>query len=277
MTELLELFQNRFGLESNVPQVKVTESLIADILVRRSFRRYLDREIPEHLRNLLLACSQSASSKSDLQQYSIIDIQEQSTKDNLAALSGSPFMIKAPVVLVFCGDIRRVQRISDFRKLPFAQNTLDNFMNAAVDAALAMQTYILAAESYGLGCCPISQVRNNLDEVRELLRLPKGVFPMAGLTAGWPDEERDVTIRLPPSVVIHQNAYNDDALPEEIDTYDQRRHDRRPIPEASYLHAEEFDLPEFYGWSENQARRLAKPGNLKDLRTYLEANGFELE
>ena len=100
---------------------------------------------------------------------------------------------------------------------------------------------------------------------------------MAGLTAGWPGEERDVTLRLPPSVVVHQNTYNDDALAEEIDIYDQRRHDRRPIPEASYLHTEEFDLPEFYGWSEKQARRLAKPGNLKDLRAYLEDNGFELK
>ena len=276
MTELLELIQNRFGIEADVLQIGVTKCLVGDILARRSFRRYLDREVPEELRNLLLACAQSASTKSDLQQYSIIDIHEQSAKDKLAELSGSPFMIKAPVVLVFCGDIRRVQRISELRGLPYVQNTLDNFMNAAVDAALAMQTYILAAESHGLGCCPISHVRNDLNQVRDLLRLPEGVFPMAGLTAGWPGEERDVVLRLPPSVVVHQNTYNDIALAEEIDHYDQRRHDKRPIPETSYLHTEEFNLPEFYGWSENIARRLAKPSNLKGLRTFLESHGFEL-
>jgi len=150
-------------------------------------------------------------------------------------------------------------------------------MNAAVDAALAMQTYILAAESYGLGCCPISHVRNDLDKVRDLLHLPEGVFPMAGLTAGWPGENRDVILRLPPSVVVHQNTYNDNALAEEIDNYDQRRHHKRPILETSYLHTEEFDLPEFYGWSESIARRLAKPSELKGFRTFLESHGFELE
>ena len=276
MTNFFELIQNRFGIGSDAPQDSVTEGLIGDILTRRSFRRYLDREVSEDLRKLLLACAQSASSKSDLQQYSIIDIQEQSAKDDLAVLSSSPFIVKAPVVLVFCGDIRRVQRISKLRGFSYAQNTLDNFMNAAVDAALAMQTYILAAESLGLGCCPISHVRNILDKVRDLLHLPEGVFPMAGLTAGWPGEERDVTLRLPPSVVVHQNTYNDNAFAEEIDNYDQRRHERRQIPESSYLHTDEFDPPEFYGWSENIARRLAKPSNLKGLRTFLESHGFEL-
>jgi nitroreductase/FMN reductase [NAD(P)H] len=276
MTNISELIRNRFGIESSTQQNEVTNGTIENILTRRSFRRYLDREISEDLRKLLFACAQSASAKSDLQQYSIIDIRDQKAKDQLAELSGSPFMEKAPVVLVFCGDIRRVQRISELRGLPFAQNTLDNFMNAVVDATLAMQTYILAAEANGLGCCPISHVRNDLDEVRDLLGLPEGVFPVAGLTTGWPSEERDVTLRLPPAVVIHHNTYDDKNLPEEISAYDQRRHNSRPIPETSYLHTDEFGSPAFYGWSENIARRLAKPNGLEGLRTFLMSHGFDL-
>ena len=277
MTNLIELIENRFGTETDVSQNVKTTSLTGGVLARRSFRRYLEREVPENLRNLLLACAQSASSKSDLQQYSIINIQEQSTKDKLAELSGSPFMIEAPVVLIFCGDTHRGQRISELRGLPYAQNTLENFMNAAVDAALAMQTYILAAESHGLGCCPVSHVRNDLEQIRDLLHLPDGVFPMAGLTAGWPSEERDVTLRLPPSVVVHKNTYNDKTLKEEIDTYDRRRHDKRPIPASSYLLSEEFDLPDFYGWSENIARRLSRPNGLEGLKRFLKSHGFKLE
>ena len=84
MTNLIELIENRFGTETDVSQIVEMNNLTEDVLARRSFRRYLKREVPENLRNLLLACAQSASSKSDLQQYSIIDIQEQSTKDELA-------------------------------------------------------------------------------------------------------------------------------------------------------------------------------------------------
>ena len=80
MTNLIELIENRFGTETDVSQIVEMNNLTEDVLARRSFRRYLKREVPKNLRNLLLACAQSASSKSDLQQYSIIDIQEQSTK-----------------------------------------------------------------------------------------------------------------------------------------------------------------------------------------------------
>ena len=277
MTELSRLIRDRFGIETTVSQSETVEKNIENILSRRSFRRYLDREIDEDLRNLLLTCAQSASSKSDLQQYSIIDIREQTTKKTLSEIADSPFMTEAPLVLVFCGDLRRARKISELRGLPYVQNTLDNFMNAAVDSALAMQTYILAAEAHGLGCCPVSQIRRDLGEVRDLLSLPAGVFPMAGLTAGWPGEDRDVVLRLPPSVVIHRDQYEDRDLENEIDIYDQRRHENRPIPENSYLHKEDFELPDFYGWSEHIARRLAKPSLLKDLRTFLEAQGFELE
>ena len=36
----------------------------------------------------------------------------------------------------------------------------------------------------GLGCCPISVVRNHVEKLSELLELPAGVFPVAGLTVG---------------------------------------------------------------------------------------------
>ena len=122
----------------------------------------------------------------------------------------------------------------------------------------------------------MSHVRNDLEEICDLLALPKGVFPMCGLGAGWPGEKRDITLRLPPSVVVHRERYNDDALAVEIDAYDRRRHDVRPIAEAGYLFPDDFEAPDFYGWSEHVARRLAKPGGLEGLRTFLESHGFDL-
>lgn len=277
MTEFSRLIRNRFGIETRKSYNSDIEETICKILSRRSFRRYLDQEVKDELRELLLACAQSASSKSDLQQYSIIDIRKQPIKNSLGEISESPFIASAPIVLIFCGDSRRARQIAKWRGLPYAHNTLDNFMNAAVDAALAMQTYILAAEVNGLGCCPISQIRRDLVGIRDLLHLPKGVFPLAGLTAGWPGESRDVVRRLPPSVVIHRNSYDENHLENEINLYDQRRHEIRPITEDNYLHKDEFDLPKFYGWSEHIARRLAKPSVLKTLRPFLEFHGFDLE
>ena len=45
-----------------------------------------------------------------------------------------------------------------------------------------MQTFILAAERVGLGCCPISVIRNHLSSVVQIIHSPPGAVPVAGLT-----------------------------------------------------------------------------------------------
>lgn len=276
MSNLSDLIRDRFGVDTNAGKDTPADGPLATIIGRRSYRRYRDEAVPDNLMNVLLAAAQSASAKSDLQQLSIIHVTDPDLKAKLAELSSTKWMATAPVLLMFCGDIRRAQQIAAFRKLPYGQNTLDSFMNAAIDAALAMQTFMLAAEAIGIGTCPISQVRNRIDEVAELLGMPPGVFPICGLTAGYPDEQRDVTLRLPPETVIHKNKYDDSALEEQIDGYDQRRHAIRPIAEGGYMHVEKFGSPEFYGWSENVARRLSGPEGREVLRPFLEGHGFDL-
>jgi nitroreductase len=276
MAHIAELITARFGLPSDVDLDSQAAGRLADILARRSYRRYLEREVPESLRTTLLACAQSASAKSDLQQYSIIDVRDQGLKDRLSEISGMAFVAKAPVVLIFCGDLRRARRITELRGKTYAQNNADSFMNAAVDAALAMQSYVLAAESQGLGCCGVSQIRRDMDATCSLLGIPKGVYPICGLTAGWPDEQRDISLRLPPAAVVHRDGYSDDAFEENIDAYDQRRHAIRPILPENYLQTEDYPPPEFYGWSEQVSRRLCKAGDLSAMGAFLKRHGFDL-
>ncbi len=247
---------------------------LSRLLSRRTYRRFTDQPVSDALRAALLACAQSAPAKSDLQQYSILDVRDPAKKAALTELCDTAWMAAAPVLLVFCGDLRRAQKVCELRGHPYAQNTLDSFMNAAVDAALAMQAMIAAAEAAGLGACCISQVRKRLPETADLLKLPDGVFPLAGLAAGWPDEARDVTLRLPPAVVVHRDAYADSDLASEIDAYDQRRHAARPL--ANQIKPEKFGTAEFYGWSESAARRLTEPSDLGTLRAFLESHGFDL-
>ena len=77
------------------------------------------------------------------------------------------------------------------------------FLTPTVDAALVMQTFILAAETAGLGCCPISALRNHADAVARILELPEKVFPVAGLCIGYPAAEGFVSMRLPLAVTVH--------------------------------------------------------------------------
>ena len=281
MTETADLaaaYRARFGHEVPFPLAGVPDAaagVLAGMMGRRSIRRYAARDVPEGLRAALLACAQSAPAKSDLQQYAIIDLRDAAKKAALAAACDTDWMADAPVLLVFCGDLHRARRLCAMRGHAYAQDTLDSFLNAAVDAALAMQGYIVAAEAAGLGTCCISQVRKRLPEVAAILGLPEGVFPLAGLAAGWPDEGRDVTLRLPPAIVVHRDGYDDRALAAETDAYDRRRHAVRPMP--AQHRPDRFGTAPFYGWSENATRRLAEPSDLGRFGAWLRTRGFALD
>src|SRR5262249_9780079 len=148
--------------EAPAPEDDTALDFLRRMLLRRTHRRYADRPIAERLLRLLLAAAFSASSKSDFQQASVIRVADPAPRGRLAALvPDMPWIGSAPVFLVFCGDARRLERLGELRRHPNQNGRLEGFFNAAVDAALALQSCILAAESAGLGCCPISVIRNH--------------------------------------------------------------------------------------------------------------------
>jgi nitroreductase len=247
------------------------------ILGRRSVRQYAGEQPCEALIDLLLACGLSASSKSDFQQASILRLRDPAKRAALGALfPAMPWIADAPVFLVFLGDARRLERIGALRGKQIENGTLEGFFNASVDAALAMQTVIIAAESAGLGCCPISVIRNRVDEVAALLGLPDKVFPVAGLCIGYPAREGHVSPRLPRGLTVHDDVYGGPGLDELVTAYDRERDARHAIPLAAQREPERFGLADFYGWSEDKARQAASPEGAAFPR-YLRAHGFTLD
>jgi FMN reductase [NAD(P)H] len=187
-----------------------------------------------------------------------------------------PWIGLSPVFFVFLGDARRLQRIGELRGKPVRNGTLEGFFNASVDAALAMQTMILCAESAGLGVCPISVIRNEIDKVAGILGLPDLVFPVAGLCLGYPQGEGFVSLRLPRVVTTHRDGYDDRQLAEGIDDYDRRRDAIHSIPADQHRSNAEYGKADFYGWSEDKARQAAKAEGAA-FPPYLRSHGFTLD
>ena len=98
-------------------------------------------------------------------------------------------MCDAPVFLVFLANGSRLPQISQMRGKPFPNDHLDLMFNATVDAAIVMTTFLRAAEAVGLGCCPISVIRDHAATVSDMLGLPGKVIPVAGMCLGWPAEK----------------------------------------------------------------------------------------
>jgi nitroreductase len=272
-----DLIEYRFGTPTTVGAKMPAEGPLAFALERRTHRQYTDQPIEDDLLDVLLACGLSASSKSDLQQASIVVVDDPDKRALIGSwIPSMPWITKAARFLVFCGDHSRLRIAADLRDKPFPNDNVDQFMNAAVDAGLVMQTFTLAAESMGLGCCPISEVRSHIEALSELLELPDWVFPIAGLCVGYPAREGFVSMRLPQTLTVHRDRYEGKGRAEQIDAYDRRRDQRFSIPQDSQREVERFGATDFYGWSEDKTRQYSIPHRAGFL-AYLKARGFAME
>jgi nitroreductase/FMN reductase [NAD(P)H] len=274
---IADLIQDRFGLPTRAGAGMDAEGTVAQILAHRTHRRYTDAPVPDDVLEVVLAAALSAPSKSDLQQVGIVIVRNRDTQRTIGGLiPDMPHVATAPLFLVFCADNRRLRRIFELRGRPFINDTLDMFMNAAVDAGLVMQNFITAAEALGLGCCPISVIRDHVATVSELLELPPSVYPVAGLTVGYPSQAGWISLRLPPSVTVHTDRYDDRDLPEQLADYDRRREARHATPRESQRHVQRFGYADPYGWSEDKARQYSVPQR-HDFGSFIRSHGFELK
>jgi nitroreductase len=252
--------------------------LLNQLAARGSVRKFRSDPIPHLTLRRLCALALCAPTKSDLQQRDIIIIDDPSLKSRIGALladgpQGQKWLADVPSLLLFCGNNRRQRRIHALRDRHFANDHLDAFFNAAVDAGIALSTFVIAAEAEGFGVCPVSAVRNHCDVLSKLLKLPDHVFPVAGLAVGYPAEAPKMSMRLPLSLTVHRNTYLEDRLDDAIGAYDRRREQAQPYAAQRYVR--EFGRAETYGWSEDKARQYSHPERA-DFGAYVRRIGFRL-
>jgi hypothetical protein len=164
--------------------------------------------------------------------------------------------------------------ISRLRGKPFVNDHLDPFFDAVVDAAIALARFIRAAEAVGLGCCPISAIRDHPRTVSNLLQ-PDRVVPVAGICVGWPAQGGEITPRLSLNTTVIENKYDARDLTAEIDAYDRRRAKSRPY--RHQWNTDRWGDASFYGWSEDKARQYAAEPMRTDFGSFVRGKGFCLD
>jgi nitroreductase/FMN reductase [NAD(P)H] len=268
---LLQRFGEHFAVAPDLPGLDE----LARIAARRVCRRFLARDVAPELLRLLCACALSAPSKSDLQQGDILILRENDRRGRIAdLLPNMPWVREAPVFLVFLANGRRLPQLASMRGKPFPNDHLDLFFNATADAAIVLATFLRAAEAVGLGCCPISVIRDHARAVSELLGLPPKVVPVAGMCVGWPAEPGRITPRLSLTTTVHSETFNEGDLAGEIAVYDRRR--AALCPYRNQRDPARYGQAEFYGWSEDKARQYAVPQRA-DFGAFVRAQGFHLD
>ncbi|MFV0558668.1 MAG: nitroreductase family protein [Enterococcus sp.] len=185
---------------------------IQTLLNHRSYRHFdPNYQIPETTFQEILNASRQAASWMNGQMYSIIVVDDLKIREQFVALNpGNPQMLACSRFLVFVADLQRTKKAAEYHQSPYPVDTgLNALLIATTDASLALQNAVIAAESFGLGTVIVGSIRNQIDEVAQLLNLPDYTIPIAGLCIGQPNVVMDIKPRLPENAVIHYNAYHD--------------------------------------------------------------------
>jgi nitroreductase len=218
------LLHERYG-GAGIGAALCDNDIVAALLRHRSVRGYLPTRLPAGTIETLVAAAQSAPTSSNLQTWSVVAVEDEARRGRLSALAqNQAFIREAPLFLAWIADLSRLDRVGQVhgRHLE-GLDYLEMFMVAAIDAALAAQNAVVAAESLGLGTCYVGALRNHPEKVAAELGLPPAAMAVFGLAVGYPapGAEGAVKPRLSQHVVLHREQYGAPSEQAAVDAYDQ--------------------------------------------------------
>ncbi len=196
------------------------------LLERTSVRRYEREAIAEETMEFIFDAIRNTPTSYNGQQFSVIDISDQTLKEELYAITGQKQLKTCNRLLIFCSDYNKITLLAGKKGLdmPKFTDTMDGVTIGIIDASLAMMSVVVAAQSAGLGSNCIGYLRTaDPAKIAELLKLPKGVFVVCGLAIGVPREQPDLKPKQPKPLMIHKNHYrqDNDRMVDEMEAYDE--------------------------------------------------------
>jgi nitroreductase len=190
---------------------------------RSSCRDSLDKKIPADVLQFVLEAGTHAPTGGNLQPYSIIKIEDTAVKQKLAEMCGQSFIGKAPVLLIFCIDLHRIERWANLEVAPFtASSSFRHFWVSLQDVIICAQNICTAADSMGLGSVYIGTVIDMPVDIQAMFKLPKGVFPVVLLCMGYPTARPAPRKKLPIDVVVHSEHYHEIEEQELLAVYEKK-------------------------------------------------------
>lgn len=263
--------QARYGADA-LPAAGPWNDTLALLLSHRSVRAYRTDPLPAGTLETLIAAAQSAATSSNLQTWSVVSVTDPEKKKVLAEIANNQKHIEqCPLFLVFLADVSRLDRLASAKSMTFeGLPYVETFLVAAIDAALAAQNAVIAAESLGLSTVYIGAMRNDVERVARILELPKGAAGVFGLCVGYadPNTAAEVKPRLQQDAIVHADRYV---------VADEAAH--RAAYDAKLASFSERHEMSQYSWTERVISRIAKTKSLNGrdrLRAALAAIGFPL-
>ncbi len=262
----------RYG-HASIPAAGPWNDVIAGLLDHRSVRGFKSMPLPKGTLETLVAAAQSAATSSNLQTWSVVAVSDPAVRAEFAKIANNQKHIEqCPLFLCWIADVSRLDRLGAQENLQL-ENTpyLETFLVAAIDAALAAQNAVVAAESLGLANVYIGAMRNDIVRVAELLHLPPGAMCVFGLCIGYPADgvTNAVKARLPQSAILHHEHY-DASNEQQI---------RAAYDAELAVYSKQHEMAQ-YTWTERVVSRVAKIKAMSgrhELKAAIQKLGFPLK
>ena len=187
--------------------------IIRSLMERKSVRAFTEQDIPEDVVQTILAAAANAPTAGNQQLYTILRITDPEKKRRLAdSCDHQPFIAQAKLVLVFCADCLKWYNAFRAAGCEPRKPDVGDLLLAVSDANIAAQNAGTAAEALGIGSCYIGDIMENAETQREILQLPRYVFPAAMVVFGYPTEqqkEREKPRRFDQRYIVQENGYHE--------------------------------------------------------------------
>lgn len=169
---------------------RFNEMTLAEILSRRSVRKYTDAPVDDAMIQTALEAAMAAPSARHCDPWHFIVVKEQAGRDALAdALPYGQMLRGAAAGIIACGDINQAHR-----------SELSYLLQ---DVSAAIENLLLALSAQGLGAVWLGIHPNDdrIEAVKKAFNLPENIIPVSAIALGHPAEFPEARTRFDASKV----------------------------------------------------------------------------
>ena len=164
---------------------------------RRSIRAFTEEDVSDEMVLKMIEAATLAPSAGNIQPWEFVVVRDFERKRKLAvAALRQMFIVEASVVLVVCAN-------ENMSGLGYGWRGVNLY--CIQDTAAAIENLLLAVYALGYGACWVGAF--NEDEVREVVKTPKGIRPVAIIPIGRPSEKPSGRRRRSLEEVIHHETF----------------------------------------------------------------------
>lgn len=174
----------------------------------RTIRAFKEGKLSEEIIKELLEVARRTATSTGLQSASIIRVNDQKKRDEIAKVCDQPYVASSSELWIFIVDTYRNNQIAKQKGVDSdAGRDMDRFFQGFTDGSLMAQNVLNAIESLDLGGVYLGSIHNDDRKIIEILELPELTFPIVGLAFGKKDQAPQIKPKMPMSLRCFEDVY----------------------------------------------------------------------